>query len=190
MIKVFKTKTVKILICTLLIFSLLSMTVSASTWTINLTRHSQQMSLWCWAACTQMFLEFYGYSITQGQIVGNTYSYPPPNNTGNVAQIRTAIHTTSNNNILTETGATLTTSQVQAKISSGDTIIIRMLWNNGSGHFMMVDEYRSTPVPMLRLVDPLPNNTARTLYAHSSLLSGVTIINAGTGQWTHYIIKS
>src|SRR5260370_13490759 len=37
---------------------------------------AQAQDMWCWAACIQMILNFYGIPITQDEIVTRVYGYP------------------------------------------------------------------------------------------------------------------
>lgn len=69
-------------------------------------------------------------------------------------------------------------SKIQEYIVSGLPIVIKMSWNSGGAHALVVNGY----IPdQLVLIDPA-NNCGTASYSYSALISGTTI-QSGTGKF-------
>lgn len=77
-----------------LLISTLPATVFAATSykILNITGYAQEMDHWCWAACEQSILSFFGFSPlpSQYQIVGTVYN-PPVNQGANATQVTNSL---------------------------------------------------------------------------------------------------
>lgn len=121
---------------------------------ISVTRREQQETNWCWAAVSQMIGAHYYGLLTQRQIVINVLGV-----------------TTRNS---------LSYEKIQKYISTSKLMGIKMVWNSGGAHALVLSGYSADG--KVTLVDPAANAGIER-YSYSSLVAGTTI-QSGSGRYT------
>lgn len=145
--------------------------------TLNVTRYQQEKTNWCWAACAKMMGNYLGNGYSQSEICKNVKGNTN-NNTASLDEVTSAIKYA--------TGKTVTRSGIIAlytisrSIDNNKPLVIRMQWNSGGGHVVVVSGYNDAKV---RLVDPA-SGCSTAWYTLSDLGSGTTI-QSGTGSYTN-----
>jgi hypothetical protein len=81
-----------IMLSFLLIISLPATASATSYKLLDITGYAQEMDKWCWAACEQSILNYFGFSPlpSQYQIVGTVYN-PPVNQGANAMQVTNSL---------------------------------------------------------------------------------------------------
>ncbi|MBP0955590.1 MAG: C39 family peptidase [Oscillospiraceae bacterium] len=94
---------------------------------LNVPLHDQDKTLWCWAACTQMIAEYYGYNKSQTQIVQYTHGNTE-NEKASESDYPIAMRYATNNNYsaVKETNTTYTIEQLKNFIFSNRCTMLSM----------------------------------------------------------------
>jgi len=165
------------LIKQLILFSLILVLLGTSSVFaayLSVPQKTQEKSNWCWAACSQAILEYYGTYVTQTQIAdyavnGANQTYPLCSNS-----------LSGIDGILKHFDAILSTcrkayaffkSEIQQEIDAGRPIQIGILWWAGGGHAVVI---RGIVGDYLYIMDPLYGPLIKTYNS--------TVIN-NSGFW-------
>lgn len=152
---------------------------------VVVVRREQEQSKWCWAACAQMM----GHTVT-----GKLYSQ------SNICQyVKGAIANVSANVIELQDALFLTTGRSSSLYYNpiswnsaynevkSDPFTIRIGWNSGGGHFVVVSSaiYSTDPTldNALTVVDPAVGKSMK-MFNYDAMTTGTTF-QSGTGKWTH-----
>jgi len=146
---------------------------------ISVTRREQQETNWCWAAVSQMIGAHYYGLLTQRQIVINVLG-AEYNRGASDAQVRQAIAFAINNKYNVTTRNSLSYEKIQKYISTSKLMGIKMVWNSGGAHALVLSGYSADG--KVTLVDPAANAGIER-YSYSSLVAGTTI-QSGSGRYT------
>lgn len=164
---------------TLLILFLLNATAAYAT-TLNVSQKYQEETQWCWAACSEAILEYYGTSKTQTEIAeygtegvntwnwlyGSTPGDPPRNGVDLILDYYGSISSDPLDRYLSQV-------EVQSEIDYGRPSVIRWGWDSGGGHIVVVYGIEDATV---YLMDPWYGPTVDT---YSWVVSG------SSHTWTH-----
>lgn len=193
-----KPKTLKAIICFVLVFSLLVLNVSATqigmpsgSIVLNVARQEQQMSSWCWAACIQMVIHYRtGFTwYTQAMAVNTAYG----------GLINTGADGPKVADVLNKFGngvsAVYHNFAVQSNVminflSVGKPIIMGTNITGVGGHAMLIDAFAPTPAAgglNTRVIDPWYGNSIKLVYVRNDLANGTYIWNLGNGKWTETV---
>jgi hypothetical protein len=154
----------------LLVFLLGTGTVWAGL--LNVPQRYQVMNQWCWAACSQAVMEYYGKSYTQydiadyGTCMVNTWNWiwgssswddpnpgdPPRNGINLILRYFANLPSTRYTNSLLE-------SAVKTQIDAGRPFVVRWEWDTGGGHFVVA---RGLVDDNMYLMDPWNGPTINT----------------------------
>lgn len=135
-----------------------------------MTRREQQETNWCWAAVSQMIGAHYYGLLTQRQIVINVLGAEYNQGTSD-AQVRQAIAFAINNKYNVTTRNSLSYEKIQKYISTSKLMGIKMVWNSGGAHALVLSGYSADG--KVTLVDPAANAGIER-YSYSSLVAGTT----------------
>lgn len=183
-----KKKVSKVFVALILVFSLYENSVSVyalpTSVSLNLTRREQEKSQWCWAASAQMAGEYYGKNIAQSTIV-----YQIKGNFNNAGA--TGSETLQAINYALPQGKKAVETNVESKIflqtklSNSHVVPIRMQWNSGDRHIVILSGYDSQG--RLTITDPGQGCSQRRSYPYNQLISNVTILS-GTGKYINTFV--
>jgi len=173
---------------TLLLFSYVSL---CSAKVLNVPERFQEASLWCWAACSQAILSYYGTNLSQCTIANwarkkngwgsDDCCVNPEGATCN--QINFLYGTAGSiQAILQNWGVSskglnypLSQATVTTEINNCRPFVIRWGWTGGGGHFLVG---RGIEDNIVHYIDPLPGKGYQT--ANYSWL-----VRGGNHTWTH-----
>lgn len=137
-------------------------------WAAERVKGNQRQANWCWAACSQMVLNYHGIYISQEQIVTKIYG-GLIDRPANESQIRRALSGWAPNiqgrvsNIYCESGLTSVNEITQALIYKWPLIVGLRNPNGGVGHayvltaiYYSIDRYNNTIPKKVVLRDPMP----------------------------------
>lgn len=169
-------------ICLLLSsFILAASVINVFAGTLSLTRYTQEKSKWCWVAAAQMIGNYKGNYKTQSEIC-QAVKNSIVNEGGTNSEVASAIKYTTGKNV--SVNGQLPMSEIMNEIDSRDPVAIKMIWNSGTAHAIVVSGYDGGK---LRLTDP-GENCGVNWYNYVDLCSGTTI-SSGTGYygitWTY-----
>lgn len=146
---------------------------------LNVVRCEQQETNWCWAACAQMVGNYYGNSYSQGIIV-----YQVKGSFNNVGASDTEVSQAMNFVLPPGKSATCINTMSQdsmyTKLAQGYPIPIKMLWNSGGAHDVLITGYTSEGA--LIITDPWLGCTRKNSYSYPALVNG-TRICSGEGRY-------
>ena len=167
--------------------------------TMNFYAAAQKNSNWCWAASIQMVLNYYGISITQGQIVARTYGVDPsgvlPNWTGSFPAITANLNNWNIDNsgrpyvvVASLNWGAPTPVILLQELSQGHPVLVGYKSGPNSGHAVVITaaNYDMSPMgPMIQSVvvrDPWPSaqniaNNGRVEY------TGIQIASLMQAYW-------
>jgi len=190
------------LAATLLILSLGLMVASAppaQARRLPLPLRCQEQTQWCWAACSQSILDYYGTSVEQCSLATwacdwrvwcnpclDCCTYPAHSNCcnrpnamygiyGSILTILRdfgAIHSTGSASVLSQ-------AEVEAEIADNRPFVIRWEWSNGNGHFIVGHGY-DDETANLHYMDPWPVNDC-----DYHIASYAWVKQGGGHTWTH-----
>ena len=130
----------------------------------NVPQIPQEQTEWCWAACAQMVLQFYGTDVQQcslaSQLFGipNCCSKPAPELCKNPAQVPdiASVFTDNGRSAPTFVDDNVTFETLQSEINENRPVEIGFDWGNDNGHQVLVCGWRIDAVgPLLLVNDPL-----------------------------------
>ncbi len=172
---------------TFLILFLIS-TISANT-ILPIAETEQRHNQWCWSGCSTPILNYYGESVSQGEIVQYAYGDSSVNQwnwlNGHAAvQYNGRTYYPHGINEIMDHWNTpnrygmykLTQSQWKAEIDGGHPFVIRWGWNSGGGHFVVGMGYLNNG--QYQIMDPWYGNG----YTVSSYNN---VAYPNNGRWTH-----
>jgi hypothetical protein len=156
----------------------------------------QSQTEWCWSACSNCILSYYGISTTQCQIAEYTRNVATWHNYGSMNCCTTATagcnywnynwgYPGSIEDILMNFGSisvsnlsnTISATTVNTEIAAGRPFIIRWGWTSGGGHFIVGKGYASSGQNVYYM-NPWPGEGAKVA-AYSWM------VNDGVHSWTH-----
>lgn len=146
-------------------------------YSISITRRAQQQSNWCWAATAQMIGSKYCTVKSQENIV-KTIKGAVINKGGTDSDVASAIQYACDAKYSVKTKGVQTYSTVQSNIAGNKLIGVKMEWNSGGVHAVVLTGYTTTGG--VTLVDPAVN-CGKANYSYNMLVSG-TRIQSGTGK--------
>lgn len=144
----------------------------------------QQQSLWCWAACSQAILRFYGVNRTQIQIAAygtlgvNSWNwlYGDYDEGDGVTRKGIDMILSHFGSIATERYVrALSQEESMAQINGYKPFVVRWYWDTGGGHFVVA---RGIDGDTVYLMDP-GTETGPTVNVYSWVVKG------GGHTWTH-----
>jgi len=147
---------------------------------LNFVVQHQAQSEWCWAAVSSSIANFFGSSNwTQCSLVNRQLnqimccSYGSSGGCNQPWYLDQALTTVGHFRLFTVGSAAL--SQVQAEISAGRPLPVRIQWSNGGGHFIAIAGCANNT---LDIQDP---------WSGQSTVDYETFIFSyrGSGSWTH-----
>lgn len=178
-----KKGVLKVVISLILVFSLYENTMPVYALppyvALAMPRREQQKSKWCWAASAQMVGDYYGMNHSQAQIVyqiKESYADASATDSETTQAINFALPQ-GKKAVLEDN--TKTETFIKTKLAQGFPIPIKMLWNTGWAHIVVLAGYDTDG--KLTLID-LGVNCATRTYSYSSLKNGTTI-QSGTGRY-------
>ena len=142
-------------------------------WAAESVSGNQRQSNWCWAACSQMILNYHGLYVTQEQIVTKIYGglIDQP---ANEEQIKRALSGWAPNvqgrtsNIYCQSGLTNVNEMTQALAYKWPLIVGMKVPESGIGHayvmtaiYYTTDQYNNTIPEKVVLRDPMPGKDGR-----------------------------
>ena len=146
---------------------------------LSITRCEQEKSKWCWAAGAQMVGKYYGNNYSQSKIVYQIKS--SYNNAG-----ASDSETTRAMNYVLPSGKDATCinlisqNSMQTKLAQGYPVPIKMTWDSGGSHLVVVSGYLSNG--NITITDPAEGCSAKNSYSYTALVNG-TRISSGTGKY-------
>lgn len=146
---------------------------------LNVTRCEQQESNWCWAACAQMVGNYYGNSYSQGIIVyqvKGTFH----NEGASDSEVSQAMNFVLPPGKSAACINTMSQDSMYTKLAQGYPIPIKMLWNSGGAHDVLITGYTSEG--LLTITDPGEGCSEKRYRSYSALINGTTI-SSGTGKY-------
>lgn len=142
-------------------------------WAAERVSGNQRQANWCWAACSQMVLNYHGLYISQEQIVTKIYG-GLVDRPANESQIRRALSGWAPNvqgrvsNIYCQSGLTSINEITQALAYKWPLIVGLRNPNGGVGHayvltaiYYSTDQFNNTIPDKVVLRDPMPGNDGR-----------------------------
>ncbi len=163
-------KRAALLTCFLLIFLFVFQLTSGAVYyiyDINVPTVLQQKSLWCWAACSESVLKYYGITnVSQGNVVSYTFG-SEINHAGTAIQVRNAlIHYGVHANVAS---GSMTLSAIQTNIGTNNRPIIAGLLpssSSGAGHMVVITGYENTlDFKTVTYMDPATASYANVTYS-------------------------
>lgn len=138
---------------------------------ILITRQQQEMSNWCWAACSVMVGKYNTKStITQSDVV-EEIKEELINRGGSldetVAAVNYASNYTKSSRAITNT---LSFNDIVSKIDDNKPLIIGLIWENGGRHMVVCAGYRKTK-NYVRIIDPWEDVDIK-YYSYEDLING------------------
>jgi hypothetical protein len=146
---------------------------------LNVPQKYQEQDQWCWAACSQAMLIYYGTTKTQAEIAqygtdgANTWNWlygssnnPTRNGINLILNHFAELATTPYDSYLSQ-------NRVQTEINSRQPFVIRWGWDSGGGHFVVG---KGIDGDYLYLMDPWYGPTINT---YSWVCQG------SSHTWTH-----
>ena len=154
-------------------------TVNAGT--LSMTSQAQEKSNWCWVAVAQMIGNYKGNYKTQSTICKEVKGSIVDEG-GTNTEVASAIRYTTGKNVAIN--GVLPLTEIMNEIDNRDPVAIKMMWNTGGAHAVVVSGYSGGQV---QLIDP-GMNCSTSFYNFVDLCSG-TKIQSGTGYyaitWTY-----
>tara|TARA_B110000093_G_scaffold157099_1_gene175192 strand:- start:4072 stop:4698 length:627 start_codon:yes stop_codon:yes gene_type:complete len=142
-------------------------------WAAESVIGNQRQANWCWAACSQMVLNYHGLYVSQEQIVTKIYG-GLVDRPANESQIRVALSGWAPNvqgrisNIYCQSGLTSVNEITQALASKWPLIVGLRNPNGGVGHayvltavYYSTDQFNNTIPDKVVLRDPMPGTDGR-----------------------------
>ena len=154
-------------------------------------RVGQQTIVWCWAACSEMVLNYYQHPTPQCYILSTWFSFDCcsfPNyckTTGTLQQISTNLNYFGGLNS-TVKNSTLTLSEIATEIANNRPIIIAYT-NYQSGHVVVIFGY-DLANQLIYIYDPYYYNSQTADYSYIVPYT-TTLTYGGTLQWTNSIYR-
>ena len=146
---------------------------------LSITRCEQEESKWCWAACAQMVGNYYGNSYSQSIIV-----YQIKSSFTNAGATDSEVSQAMNYVLPSGKKATcvdkISHDTMMTKLAQGYPIPIKMLWNSGGAHDVVVSGYTSDG--KITITDPGEGCSRKNSYSYTALVTGTTI-SSGTGKY-------
>lgn len=167
--------------------NLVTVEATPSSKNLNVTRYEQVKSNWCWAAAAQMIGKYLGNSRTQSQISTKVKGNSTNNSTATLDEVVSAIQYVAGSKYDCYYVGVMSYGDLEVLL--GDLELpqgIRMQWDAGGGHVVVVEGYTSTR--SLRLVDP-GNGCSKHSYNYTALVNGTTI-ESGKGHYAQtYVVE-
>ena len=176
-------------------FSLLISVGLKSQTVLGLQTTIQQQNQWCWSACSNCILKYYGITTTQCQLAEYTRTVATWNNFGTQDCCVTATagcnywnymwgYAGSIQDILSQFGSisvtnisnTISVSAIQTEINNNRPFVIRWGWTSGGGHFIVGEGYSASN--NIYYMNPWPGEGSKVA-AYS------WVVNDGVHSWTH-----
>jgi len=142
-------------------------------WAAEIVSGNQRQANWCWAACSQMVLNYHGLYVTQEQIVTRIFG-GLVDSPADEYQIQMALSGWATNvqgrisNIYCQNGFTNVNEITQALSYKWPLIVGLRNPNSSVGHayvltaiYYSIDEYNNTIPDKVVLRDPMPGNDGR-----------------------------
>lgn len=159
-------------------------------WThqVNFTMQPQTESQWCWAATSTSTSHFYNpaSSWTQCTVVNAELAQSTCCDDGSTAAcnqpwyLDKALDRTEN--LRSWNGEVATPAEVDAELAAGNPVGVRIGWDGGGGHFMVLSAYQAL-LNRVEVRDPIYGTT---VYDYETFRDEYQ----GTGSWTHtYYLK-
>lgn len=152
---------------------------------LSITRVQQAKSNWCWAACAEMVSTKLKYNIKQNSIVTKIKG-SEVNEGASDSEITNALKYAVNYSYQVDCYDPYSYSKIQNNIARGLPIVMKMKWNSGGAHALVINGYTSNQ--NLILIDPA-SNCGTGYYSYTALINGTTI-QSGTGKYVlNWIIE-
>jgi hypothetical protein len=142
--------------------------------TLSIPSYKQERDNWCWAASSQMSINYLGGNKTQSQIV-NYVKGSVVNEPGTNAEVVRALNYggLSGSNV----NGSLAFSKVASQVKNNQPILAAVSWNNnpnGTGHMFVIRGFyndTSTGKQDIYYKDPWPTNTTDKIFSYNSFLN-------------------
>ncbi|MCI7472143.1 MAG: C39 family peptidase [Clostridiales bacterium] len=145
---------------------------------VDIPKVRQEKSLWCWAACTESILRYYGKGVTQEDVVRYTYD-STINSTAKDEDVQDALSHWGVDGTLTQNS--VSSSIVSGEIKGGNPLYAGWSWRNGGGHALVIDGYDKTSGTMsVEYMDPGDGAFHASTYTYFKGGSGYDHIWDGT----------
>jgi Papain-like cysteine protease AvrRpt2 len=144
---------------------------------------SQKETKWCWAACAQMVLQFYGKAVEQCSLAAQLFGYlgccseassPLCNNPAQVPDIADVY--TGNGYTATLINDSIPFEALQTEINANHPVEVGFDWNNNNGHQVLVCGWSiDSTGPLLLVNDPA--------YGSGAVYYVNLLVAYGWGSW-------
>jgi len=146
----------------------------------------QQQKNWCWAACAEMVLSYYGHVTEQCHIANWLFNQALCCTSGSSdqcdkgCQVPDVCRVYGNYGIKSapSSGANVSFAMLQSEISGSRPVEVGLSWRTGGSHLVIVCGWRTTSVGQYVRVNDPSSGPQSILY--TDLLAAY-----GVGQWTH-----
>ena len=150
---------------------------------INVTKYSQEMSNWCWAASAQMLGKYYtGTKTSQASIVQYVKGSSSSNTAAVDSETRLAISYAVGSSYLVTASGVKNYSTLENKIYNQEKpFAIRIRWASGGGHIFVVSGVNGAVADYLHLINPNANR-ANQWHSYTAMVNG-TVFPYDTGYY-------
>ncbi len=107
--------------------------------TVNISGVRQQRTNWCWAACSESILRFFGHSVSQSNVVAYVKGNHLPNEGATDDEVQDGLAHWSVSG--TVKANSLSYNNIKSEINDNKPIYAGWSWNSGGGHGLVIDGY-------------------------------------------------